>query len=528
MPEKNGTPVLGARLEVGLFALIALVPFVVLLCKLSRYGLTFPYWDEWCLAPMIDSARSGQLGFLDLWSQHNEHRPLFPRLLMIGLASLSRWRVAWELVASVVMAIAYFGVLVRMSFRHSDSAHRPWALVPVLSFLVFSWSQMENWVWGWQIEWFLGALCVVGGISLLSSGLPQWPAFFLALCLGVVASLSMANGLLYWIAALPVVLWGRIPVPGADAREARQMLLIRILLWVALTLFILQMYMLEYKKPAVSPSFSILWTSPKAFAEYVLLYLGSPVVAIFSTPLWHGPEPPAPVWSQFIPGLMGCAALVFLLLRLFLKGGRVRYEIMPWLSLAAYAVGGGLLTGMGRAGLGAGHGLTSRYIGVSLLFWCALAGLSTLWVRETIGTTCCLGRKAAGRFLLVALVLLGTWGAATRNGKWEDLCRWKKMGWEAICYGFEDPLYLQDLCWDPEQLRLTFLPIMKEYGLCGIGNRPNPARAAAYLAEVPGFLKRGQFKAAEVYTKAAAFLDPSCPGLPEMQQQIQAELGGSR
>lgn len=534
MTKKNtARPVSAGRVMPWLYCALASLPLAVLLYKLPHYGFTFPYWDEWYVASLIDRAQSGQLLFHDYWVQHNEHRPLFPRLLMVGMALLTRWNVAWELAANVLFAFGCFVLLAWLGLRQADSARRPWWLAPVFSFFVFSWGQMENWVWGWQIEWFMGGLCVVGGIVLLAGGLPQWPALIVAILLGGVASYSMANGLLYWFAALPVVLWGRTPAPGADTRAERQRLWLRLLFWAAAAVLVFQTYLIDYKKPEVSPSFSILWTSPLVFSKYVLLYLGSPVAAIFYPPIWHGPDPAPAVWPQYVPGLLGCVGFVLLFVGLFRKGGRVRYELTPWLSLAAYAIGGALLTGMGRAGFGAAHGLTSRYIGVSLLFWCALAGLGALYLREKVEGTSCRVKKAGSPFnyceivryaVCTAAVAGATFGAAHQNRNWEDIARWKRFGWEAICYGFEDPMYLQDLCWDPQPLRQDFLPIMKIHHLSGIGAPRNPARASAYVVEVAGFLKRHQYQPALVYLKTAEYLEPDYPGLSDLRQQVQEEL----
>lgn len=532
--KRTASPVPPARLMPWLYCALAGLPLAVLLYKLPHYGFTFPYWDEWYVAPLIDRAQSGQLLLHDYWVQHNEHRPLFPRLLMVGMALLTRWNVAWELAANVLFAFGCFVLLAWLGLRQADPVRRSWWLVPVFSFFVFSWGQMENWVWGWQIEWFMGGLCVVGGIVLLAGGLPQWPALIVAILLGGMASYSMANGLLYWFAALPVLLWGRAPSPDADARKERQRLLLRLLFWAAAAILVFQTYLIDYKKPEVSPSFSILWTSPLVLSKYVLLYLGSPVAAIFYPPIWHGPDPAPAAGPQFIPGLLGCVLFIWLLVGLFRKGGRVRYALTPWLSLAAYAVGGALLTGMGRAGFGAAHGLTSRYIGVSLLFWCGLAGLAALYLRERVHAASRGGKEAGSLFYIlrfaigVAVVAAATFGAAHQNRNWEDIARWKRFGWEAICYGFEDPMYLQDLCWDPQPMRQGFLPIMKRHQLSGIGAPPNPDRARAYVVEVAGFLKRHQYQPALVYLKTAEYLDPAYAGLSELRQQVQAELERAR
>ena len=160
---------------------LALLPFVALCLKEFRFGLYFPYWDAWQFSLFLQKASTEGVGFGDFWAQHNEHRSVFPRLVMYALAGMSGWNVGWELVVNVLLGLGTFLLLWRMAFR---DGRRPWWLVPVFSFLVFSWVQMENWIWGWQIHVFLSTFAVVAGVFALTGGRLNPVRFTLALCAG--------------------------------------------------------------------------------------------------------------------------------------------------------------------------------------------------------------------------------------------------------------------------------------------------------------------------------------------------------
>jgi len=498
IPPLSG-PRTGSRLAWAAAILLAAVPPLILVSRLLQFGYRFPYWDEWHLAPLLERVQQGQLGFIEVWVQHNEHRPLVPRLLMLSLARLSGWNVGWELAVSVAVAAGTFALLLHQGLRASPP-RRPFWLAPVFSLLVFSWSQMENWVWGWQLQVFLSTLAVVAGVMLLAGAAPSGYRFAGALAMGVVASYSFANGLLYWFAALPVVL--------ATPKLSRDTRIVRAALWAVVGFLTLQSYLVEYEKPGVSPEWA---SSPLEYLGYVILYLGSPVSALFARPPWHGPPPPAPAVWHFVPGILGCMAFAVLLAQLS-RCWRASWPVRaPWLSLAAYALGSALVTGAGRAGFGIAQALSSRYITIASLFWCALFALLALYLDTRPRLRLSRGLAASGAALLAVTFLgLNVWSVRV-NRYWEDVATWKRLGWQAILAGYEAPLYLQDLCWDPAELENTYLPIVKRYGLCGF-DQPrvrDPRQAAVYVSQARRFIERRQRGPARTYLDTALFFDPA-------------------
>lgn len=514
----------------GRAALVALsiVPFCVTLAKTVRYGLRFPYWDEWRLAPLLDKSYQGGLAFLDFWGQHNEHRPVFPRALMLGLARLTDWDVGYELAANFVLAGGILAALVFLAWR--DAAGRagkpllrtgrwgafPWVLLPFFSFLVFSWAQMENWVWGWQFQIFLSTLAVVWGVVMLSGRRPSWVRFGAAAVFGIVASYSFANGLLYWIAALPAV--------AGCANASRQTRAVRTLIWLTGALLVFESYLSFYFTPGESsPSPWAALDHPLAFGGYAVLYLGGPMTGLIAPPAWHGTDWPV-TWVQFVPGALGLAGFALLLGLLIVKHRVSFASLAPWLALAGYAACGAIVTGAGRVGFGLGHALTSRYMAISMLFWCALAGLAALWrgqIPDPKPPTPNVRRFAA--FAALAAFILAGQGLFIRNNRhWEDICRWKQMGWEAVRAGYPARLFRQDLCYDPALFRDCYLPILEAHGLCGFETYPrkNPARAGVFVTEARRFIREKKWGPARTYLETALVLDPAHAEANRLLRQV--------
>ena len=65
------------------------VPAVFLVCMILRFHVNVPYYDEWEMASKLEKTYTGTLGFQDIWGQHNEHHPVFPRMIILVLARLS-------------------------------------------------------------------------------------------------------------------------------------------------------------------------------------------------------------------------------------------------------------------------------------------------------------------------------------------------------------------------------------------------------------------------------------------------------
>jgi hypothetical protein len=295
----------------------------------------------------------GTLTAGDIWAQHNEHRIFFPKLLMLGLARVTHWSIKYELAVNIVLAAGILCLLarqLRQTARALEWQGLLWT-IPAASVVVFSLSQYENFLWGWQIAMWLNMLTVLGGIMLLGNPTfsPQRIAF--ALLLGIVATYSFADGILYWPIGFCLLLWGHRERPARKTRKlpetsrARQSNL-ALTAWAMTSLLAVFFYFWHYKKPVDHPPLAAALKAPLDYVAYVFSYLGNPFGQIslgegFPSALF------ALAWG-FLGSAMFAWSLWFLLRR---KAVRVEL-LLPYLGMSAYSVGSAVVTGLGRVGFG--------------------------------------------------------------------------------------------------------------------------------------------------------------------------------
>ncbi len=84
---------------------IAVAPALGILAAIWAYGVNVPWMDDWmAIGAMFEKMSLGTLGFLDVTSQHNEHRIFFPKLICLALGSWGGWDVRRETIVTFLMA----------------------------------------------------------------------------------------------------------------------------------------------------------------------------------------------------------------------------------------------------------------------------------------------------------------------------------------------------------------------------------------------------------------------------------------
>jgi len=360
---KNGGGLLWARslLILGL----ALAPFVFLVVPVIRYGVDLPYSDQWAFVWFLRRAYEGTLSLHDLWLPHNEHRMLFPRIVFLALARLSGWNISYELAANIVLATGILAVLLHQTRSTSSSlgARGAGFLIPALSLTVFSLKQADNWLWGLQLSFFLNALAVVSGIIALAMPAFRWWRFLAAVFLGVVASYSTANGLLYWFVALPVLF--------ALPRGRRNTKRLCRAIWLLAAAATIGSYLYDYHGSDAGAAVASILGHPLDHVTYVLCYLGNPV----------GPNH---ILATCLAGALGLLALLVTGLLLVRSRHLTPGALAPYYSLALYSLGSACLTSVGRASLGALQAKVSRYVTMASPLWIAVLVLLYLLFRASV------------------------------------------------------------------------------------------------------------------------------------------------
>lgn len=334
-----------------LWILLSLVPVLFLIILVFLYHVDVPYWDQWDFVPLIEEYHMGNVSPYTLCRQHNEHRLVFPKFIMLFLADLTHWNISFELAVNIVLAIGIFLLLVFLIKRTSKTHFPPekaW-IFPLVSLLVFSLSQWENWIWGWQIQIFLCILALLGGILMLT--LPGLNGIRMAssIIFGVIATFSFANGLLFWPLGLVFLLF-------AAEFELKRKKYAFAGLWAVVSVMIYYSYFFDYVVHPDQPSYLLVFQRPLEYLIYVLKFIGSPI-------MHFSPR------GAVVTGLVGIALFIFLI-RALTKTSRFKIkDFAPYLFIGLFSLGSAFMIGIGRMGIGAEQAMHSRYVAFSSLFW---------------------------------------------------------------------------------------------------------------------------------------------------------------
>ncbi len=342
-----------------LWAGLALLPALAAAVYVWRFRLGIPYWDGWELVPDVQKLYAGTLTLADLWRPHNEHRLFLPRLILLGLARLTRWNDGYEVALNLAAAGATAALLVAQWRRSAAALGLPSALplVPLLTLLVFALTQWENWLWGWQFIFYLETLTAVAAVLLLTTWTGSGARLAGAAVCALAASFTLSLGLLAWPVGLGLLLaagWAN-GVPARRTAGAGA-------LWVLLGLGVYTLYFSGGHAPAAGGLLAALG-QPAAYAHYVLNYLGAAVLTYD---------------VAFVAGALGLAAGAWALVVLARRSGARRAHaaaLLPWVGLGIWAVSGALLIGASRLPLGTHQAIASRYVTLSYPFWVSVVAL---------------------------------------------------------------------------------------------------------------------------------------------------------
>ncbi len=333
-----------------LYPVLAIIPLLCLIYYVSEYMVDVPFWDQWGYIPLLEKAYEGTVTFNDLWRQQLEQRPFFPRLIVIQLARLSKWKISYELTTNILLSIATFLIItyqIRITNKFIKDRKPCW-LIPIISLIIFSLAQSEGWLWGWAMLFFLSVFAVTSGIVVLANFGSKWTGFCSAALLGILGTYSFGNGLLCW----PIGLFILYFINYQDKKNKT----LKLILWTATSILIIGSYLYTYQTKPQQPSVLFCLSHPFQYLVYVLSYLGSP---LFSYNLI----------GAMLLGLFGLIIFVFMIHNL-IKYQNIKLQVLtPYIAMGFSSIGAALLTGIGRVRFGPQQALSSRYITVSSLFW---------------------------------------------------------------------------------------------------------------------------------------------------------------
>jgi hypothetical protein len=152
----------------AVLGILSVLPALLMWQWISTNWVPIPTWDEWDTpGRQLASWCRGTLTISELFSQHNESRKFFPRLVYFALAAIGGWDVRKEMRA-VFLLVCILCILLLLLLRRTPgttpiSTSLGWALMVSLCFAPV---QVENFLYGLQGEAFFPGAAVVAAAAL--------------------------------------------------------------------------------------------------------------------------------------------------------------------------------------------------------------------------------------------------------------------------------------------------------------------------------------------------------------------------
>jgi hypothetical protein len=369
------------RARTVLVALVAYAPAFVTLRLIWRYGVDVPCADEWGLAPFLLKAHQHSLTFFDFFMQHNEHRYLFPKLLLLVVAPLTSGNVKGQMFFSFILALlASGGVWCLLCRTLEISIDKKLWLLGLINLLLFGLVQAENWTWGYQFVLFLVNGLLVAGIAAAVSRLSLSAKFVASLVIAILATFSFGGGAVIWVIIFPLALLH-------ETRESVRQRCWWLAGWLSTWAAAMTGYFFHYVRPPYHPHLAASH-NPLDYLVYIWTFLGAPL------------SNTAPTGSVVLASIVGAILMLFYLTgvgwTLQSRDAAFRRNMLPWLGLGAYALISAVLAAVTRIGFGTNQALESRYTTFSLYISISIIGMFAVLATKLRSTQQVSSRASSG------------------------------------------------------------------------------------------------------------------------------------
>lgn len=317
-----------------------------------------PFWDQW------ENLIFGPDQILSTWlfRQHNEHRILFPRLVFAIDTFAFDETNKFDFICNLALPFGLSVLLVNIVRRELGLgwSETLW-LAGIVAGVLFSAMQFENFVWGFQVQFFGVELATAATFACIAAPRTGWASLSTALACEGIAVYTLSSGVLAAILAIPLALWA--------GRSKEQVMLAAV--WAG---GLLAAYLYGYVTPGYHSDPLRTFLRP-GIALYIATEIGNPLAQMPGISGGAGRV----VWAAGFGGIglalfAGAAAIQ---LRRCRELGQAQIVL---LALAAYAVGFAFLAALGRLEFGAEQALSGRYASPTLLFWLSLAMIGAIEV----------------------------------------------------------------------------------------------------------------------------------------------------
>lgn len=370
------------------------------------FGVNQVFWDEWRVVEMLKTFRDSGIDWAALFSQHNEHRFVLPRIVLMASGMLTGYNTVVQMYIGQGVVLATY-LLYLAHLRQAGDSERPdppagWrygAAVLAVGLACYNAKQYENFLMGFQVGFllvlFFAAAAFYAFARAVNGAGRRYGAW--AIVAGVAASLSVIHGLLVWpvgVAALLALGWSGEQAP---VRRVWPFLACGAAAWA--------LYFIGYQKPASHPD--VMGRGLVQTVGYFFAALGS--IAAART-----------AWLAVPMGLLVFGTVAATFWQLW-RTRRVRENLFP-VCLVLFSFAAAAAAAAGRAGLkdGVAGAMTSRYASFNLLVYVGLVLLAYREYPRFVPPTA--GARWTGK---ICMGLLGLWtlGLAVANAFYLVPCR---------------------------------------------------------------------------------------------------------
>lgn len=360
----------------GLGTIAAAIYFTV-----HSYHRVF-FWDMWSAMDFLLRRPRPLIHWIG--EQHNEHRIVVPKLLLLVDFFVFKARSIFLLSATLSVFAITWGILIwAFSVLGDFRGAKLRTFAGTAALCLFSISQWENFASGFHIAVVLpdlfvtlSLLCMILYEPARKTGRTGAVQLSTALVSGVLATFSLANGMLLWPVAVLLCLFVRV--------RAWVIALVSVVGGLSILA-----YMWGYRQPPSRPSPWSIVQEPVRVLSYICGYVGAP---------W--------VWNSFklavVFGAAGILLAVVILAVVVFRGNRNPIAVLT-VALMIFSLATAAITALGRMQLGYNQALSPRYETFALLFWMSAGGYLLLVVGKRPR------QLIAIQAIVLVLMAIGAW-----------------------------------------------------------------------------------------------------------------------
>ena len=323
--------------------LMIAIPIVIYFVYIVLYGVNVILGDEIELVPIIKQYFLGKFPFALLWKQHNENRMVVPNLFFLFLAKTTHLNMKISMYVSGCLVVLSYIFFILIYFKRFSK--NLWGIV-LPAYLMFSLTQYENTLWGFQVAWYMILACFFGMLFFLDQTRMSNKFFLSAALLAFVASFSSFQGLFLWPAGFVYVFFN-------NSKQRQK------ILWIVFMTLSICGYFFHFNFHGTGgPPILEFLSHPITSIEYFFVSIGA-------TLHFGG------VVFDIYAGFFLFSLMVSVFLYIIRTNGFDQSLLFP-LSLLVYFLLFDLSLMVGRSGFGLSQASSSRYMTYDLLFLISL------------------------------------------------------------------------------------------------------------------------------------------------------------